>query len=329
MTMDETIDAFMRLFIGRGDVYGAWVGGAVKEPLTRDHYVKHLTTGPYIGVYCFTPHGVPWGCVDIDGKDFPIHRPCPYCASEAEHECYHNGHTYGPHVVWDWTTMWAIARNLQTVLSVKGIPVHLERTQNGIHCWVWPDEPLVAAATMRRALMAACTAIGYSPKEVNPKQEEAKGRGFGNYVRLPYYGNMNRIGRQEDRYFVDSSDEPLTLVDFIDSHTRAPKAALESVASLWTPPQRTTVVDVDAGLNIKNILPMLGGKAYRIWEQGPLAGSDRSTTLARLAYTLAEDGITASAAFAVVKSADERWGKFHDRDDCDEQLAKFIERAYP
>jgi hypothetical protein len=317
LTQDETIDAFMRLFIGRGDVYGAWGGGAVKEPLTRDHYVKHLTTGPYIGVYCFTPHGVPWGCVDIDGKDHAI------------------GNIDDKN--WDWERMWVTARNLRTVLGVKGIPVHLERTQNGIHCWVWPDEPLVAAATMRRALMAACTAIGYNPKEVNPKQEEAKGQGFGNYVRLPYYGWLT--GRpQLDRYFIKDVETlsfgttetfALSLDEFLASHTRAPKAVLESVASLWTPPRRTNVVDVDAGLDIKNILPMLKGKAYRIWEQGPLPGSDRSTTLARLAYTLAEDGITASAAFAVVKSADQRWGKFYDRDDCDEQLARFLERAYP
>ena len=293
MTTD-IVDRYLALFRGRGDCYGSWSGGCVKEPLTRRHFEQHLTEGPYIGVYPLVSDRVSWGCIDIDGKDFGHH----------------------------WGDMWTLARNLTAVLRVKDVYAHTERTANGYHLWVFPDTALVPAAHMRRALMAACKAIGYDPKEVNPKQEKAVG--VGNYVRLPYYGAV-ACGLPENRFFVDPDGLALDLIEALAvlEHGKTSAEALESLAELWRPPT------VEHSINTNNTFAntaMLTGREWVIWRDGPSEGSDRSGTLVRLARLMLERGVTADDIFPILKSADERWGKFYMRDDCDEQLAAIIER---
>lgn len=299
---NAVVGHFVHTFRGRGDAYGTWEGGARREPLTRRTFEQHLTNGPFIGVYPLVGTRVAWGCVDIDGKDF--------------------GH--------DWDVMWRLADNLTTVLSVKKIYGHQERTANGIHVWVFPSASLVPAAHMRRALMAACTAIGYNPKEVNPKQEDAKG-GLGNYVRLPYYGALDN-GTPPDRYFVDSNRKALSLESALEAVEagKTDPSDLAVVAELWSPPERQTFsVNRDIGADIKHLTDLMPGKAWVIWRDGPINGADRSGTLVRLAGILAEEGLPADVIFHLVRTADERWGKYHQRDDCEEQLTRIIERVLP
>jgi hypothetical protein len=314
LTDDEIIAAYIKLFRGRADVYGNFTNPcAIREPLTPDHFRRHLCSPQetdWIGVY---PHlggtanqSCTWGCIDIDGKDF-------------DH---------------DWDAMWALATKLRTVLAVKDIYAHTERTRNGYHLWVFPDTPFVPAVHMRRALMAACKAVAYDPKEVNPKSEELAPGKVGNWVRLPYPGALSDDGWSLDRgeqavarMFVNECEDFLQLPDFLDSAKYTSREALAAIAALWTPPVKQTF-DGPPPEDVENILPLLSGKAFTIWRDGPLEGRDRSNTLAKLAYTLAADGLQMPAAFAVVRDADRRWGKFADRPDCDEQIMRFIERAY-
>lgn len=314
--MEENVRAYIALFRGRGDVYGNFSSPhAVREPLTPEHFQKHLCSPhsrDWIGVY---PHlgnaynqSVTWGCIDIDGKDFRL--------SDDED-------------IWNWEHMWRLATGLQAVLAVKDIYAHIERTRNGYHLWVFPERGVAPARAMRRALMAACKAVGYDPKEVNPKSEELAPGKIGNWVRLPYYGALSeRDGDQPDRYFLDENQAPISLDEFLYQHVKVTSIdSLEAVATLWTPPQRVTV-DGPPPEDLEPVLQTLSGLCYTMWKDGPLEGRDRSNTLAKLAYTLASDEVPAATAFAVVKNADERWGKFADRPDCDEQIMRFIERAY-
>lgn len=293
MTTD-VVDRYLTLFRGRGDCYGSWQGGCIKEPLTRRQFEQHLTEGPYIGVYPLVNDRVSWGCIDIDGKDF--------------------GH--------NWQNMWTLARNLSTVLRVKDVYAHTERTRNGYHLWVFPTAPLVPAAHMRRALMAACKAIGYDPKEVNPKQEKAIG--VGNYVRLPYYGAI-ACGLPEDRYFVDADGLALDLVESLAvlEHGKTTPEALEALARLWQPPATSHTVNTN---NTHVDTTLLTGREFVAWRDGPASGFDRSGSLVRLARLMLERGMTPDDVFPFIKSADERWGKFYMRDDCDEQLVALIAR---
>ena len=58
---------------------------------------------------------------------------------------------------------------------------------------------------MRNALLAACHATGYRPKEVFPKQEQALGSTLGNYVRLPLNGVYASPRVSDTRRFLEGT----------------------------------------------------------------------------------------------------------------------------
>ena len=338
--MEDLVERFVKVFRGRGDVYGSAKGFCVHEALTGDVYRKHLeaeTQKDWIGVYCMINTFTSYGCIDIDGKDFNIGswQPCDNCYETDEHTCHVDGEEYGPWFQdeWDWEAMLNLANNLVIVLGVKDIVAHIERTKNGYHVWVFPETPLVPAATMRRALMAACVALNYNPKEVNPKSEGPRPgtKGYGNFVRLPYGSALHNVEKVE-RFLVEPGDSPdrmnLEEALYRIENSRTPTENLEAVAKLWTPPPVPThEVDYDAGLDVANVLHLVDGKSYTIWKDGPLPGSDRSSTLVRLTHLLIERGLTATQTYAVVNSADKRWGKYNDQGR-PEELAHIIEGAY-
>lgn len=326
MTPDDLVDNYMSLFAGRTDAYGGWDGFAVKGECSRRLFVKHLTQGPYIGQFPLFANRARWGCIDIDGKDFPVNA----CVYDSD-----GWNAAKPTQRHDWPRMWVLARNLRAILGAGSVSAHIERTRNGFHVWVFPEEEWVSAAVMRRALMTACVALSYDPNEVNPKQEEVGGNTglqYGNYVRLPYYGYL--VEMPKDRFIVDPSeaagDVRIDLEDWLPTALaeRATTVHLEGLAALWVPPPRPILDVYETDLDLEYILPVLNGLAKTIWRDGPTAGSDRSTTLARLAHKAAETLIP-EACFQVLKSADVRWGgKFAARADGDEQLAKMVASAY-
>lgn len=290
----QTIDRYISLFRGRGDAYGSWEGGCVRQPLDAHTFERHLKGQELIGVYPLLPFKgswwVTWGCTDIDVDDLDS------------------------------------ARNLQMAFKVKGVQSWVEKTRRGYHVWVFADG-LIPAATMRRAFLAAHEAIGYPAKEVNPKQESA-GSGLGNYVRLPYPNGLNEMPRE--RYVLDDSDAHLEMESFLfqADATRATLEQLESIASLWKPPVRHHIMNLETNADVRSVLKKVGPVPYIMWRDGPMEGNDRSGTLFRLACKMRDAEIPADEALAVIKSADERWGKFHSRPDGEEEMIKLIERAF-
>lgn len=289
---------FMLLFRGRGDAYGSWDGGCVRNPLTEDSFYRHLNGDELIGVY---PHvyisdgwKCVWGCSDIDVEDLDA------------------------------------AANIKTALAMKNVPAWIERTRKGYHVWILMAKGEIATTrVMRRALLAAHQAIDYVAKEVNPKQEDP-GKGFGNYVRLPYPNGFNEpIG--DNRYMLDEDENPMTLKQFmeqINEGGRASLDALTSVADMYKEPERQHIV-IDASTeDISHILPRLSRPAFIYWQDGPIQGRDRSTTLVRLAHLLEQCSLDASEAFAILRNADLRWGKFHTRVDGEEQIMKIVSHVY-
>ena len=321
---DEIVERYIKLFRGRGDAVGTWAGGAQRCAVNSEHFFRHLTSSNpqyWIGTY---PHlgdrGVSWGCIDIDGGDFPLEMVVNHADYDRKDPQWH-----------DWQAMDALAKKLIAVLQFKSVYAHQERTRNGFHLWVFPEAGIVPAAAMRRSLMAACKACSYDPKEVNPKSEELLPGKLGNYVRLPYPGaRSDTIGsRDVERYFLDGTNggQMLTLSEFLDSVKLTATAALDEVAQLWTPPVVATF-DGPPPEDVAPLITRLDGLSYTIWSKGPLAGRDRSNTLAKLAYRLRDNGWAMPDAFAVVKDADSRWGKFSDRPDVDEQILAIVQLAY-
>lgn len=295
---DTPVERFVQLFKGRGDAYGTWEGGCKKEPLTREKFAGHLTGEELIGVYPLVPlEGrnnewfCVWGCSDIDVDDLDA------------------------------------ARNLQTALSLKNVTSWVEKTRKGYHVWVFATEP-VKAGIMRNALLAAHQAIGYPAKEVNPKQT-IPGEGFGNYVRLPYPNGAEHL--PENRYIVDIDESVLDFHAFVEAayQNRNTPELLEAVASLYTPPaRRMVIVDRGVSADLRHVLKKLNGLAFMLWRDGPKEGKDRSSVLFRLGVQCRYSGLSPEEAYAVVASADERWGKFHLRPNGDKEIISLIERSY-
>jgi len=325
--MTPTSERFYQLFRGRKDAYGTWAGGralsynsdGVSRPkgVTPEHFERHLVSTQeheWIGIYPLGIEKCSWGCIDIDGKDFRL-----------------------PETEWDWDRMYELAVNLCTVLAVKDVFGHIERTRNGYHVWVFPEGGPVSARHMRRALMAACTALDYNPKEVNPKAEKNDDGKIGNYVRLPYYGALSdRDTAQPNRYFISESSARegreawQDLETFLDNVRYSTPASIEDVSKLWSPPVKKYTVNTSIGLDAESMTRGLSGLGYTIWKDGPLPGSDRSSTLSHLAHLCSESGLTVQQAYSIVSSADARWGKFQPegRSDAEEQLTAIVERAY-
>lgn len=300
----ETLDLFVRLFRGRGDARGSWGGPAIREPVTPEHFAAHLSSpaeGDWFGSYNVIGTFCSWGCVDIDFDDLTL------------------------------------AQNIRHALGAKGITAWVEQTTRGYHVWVFPLDQLVEATVMRSALTAACMAVGYSPREVFPKQTKVSAGGLGNFVRLPYNGywsdgeHVPRMFTDHLSYLHDFPGDPLRpLLEHMDA-TRASTPALTELAELLPVPQPTSqAVDMQGGVYEDEVMPELRGLAYVIWRDGPLPGSDRSTILVHLARLLAEDDVPPQTAFAILASADRRWGKsFLDRGATGEQIMqRIIDKAY-
>lgn len=316
MSSLETVDNFVALFKGRTDAYGSWSGGMVKaEPVDptghADFLVDHLYDGPYIGVYPTTDDNlVGWGCIDIDGKDFPV-----------------NDDGYPP---CDWTLMWQIVSELQDVLYYKDCDSWIERTANGIHLWVFAEQRL-PAETMRHALLVACQVAEYKPKEVNPKQLHVSAdKRYGNYVRLPYYGAL-KGGAPKDRFIVDADGVPMTVGNFSRAAmgSRVPVGTLEHMATLYAPPETkhsSVLPDAATEEAFEMLRPILPPVVEMMTTYGPKG--DRSAALVRAAVILKDDGWQAQAVFTVLRALDRLvFRKFADRIDPDGPLLDIMAKV--
>ena len=289
--MNDPIEKFMLLFGGRTDAHGTWEGGSKKSPVSYETFAKHLYGEELIGIYPLTDGStVRWGCSDIDVDDLDA------------------------------------ARNLQTALRVKSVPSYVEKTARGFHVWVFAND-WIPAPIMRRAFLSAHEVIGLPPKEVNPKQEEANG--LGNYVRLPYPGGIDSM--PENRYMLfDREDEPMTLKQFIDSayDTRVNINLLRPLAERHRPKTRAVLDQLQTSASVQEALTHVNAFVKNIWRNGPFESRDRSNTLCKMVHKMHEQGTPMNMAYIILHDADKRWGKFHLRTDCVEQLVKIVEDIY-
>lgn len=289
--MNDPIEKFMLLFGGRTDAHGTWEGGSKKSPVSYETFAKHLYGEELIGIYPLTDgSSVRWGCSDIDVDDLDA------------------------------------ARNLQTALRVKSVPSYVEKTARGFHVWVFAND-WIPAPIMRRAFLSAHEVIGLPPKEVNPKQEEANG--LGNYVRLPYPGGIDSM--PENRYMLfDREDEPMTLKQFIDSayETRVNINLLRPLAERHRPKTRAVLDQLQTSASVQEALTHVNAFVKNIWRNGPFESRDRSNTLCKMVHKMHDQGTPMNMAYIILADADKRWGKFHLRTDCVEQLVKIVEDIY-
>ena len=289
--MNDATEIFMSLFGGRTDAHGTWEGGSKKSPVSYETFAKHLYGEELIGIYPLTDGStVRWGCSDIDIDDLDS------------------------------------ARNLQVAFGMKSIPSFVEKTVRGFHVWVFAND-WIPASIMRRAFLSAHEVIGLAPKEVNPKQEQVNG--LGNYVRLPYPGGIDYI--PESRYMLFKKDDtPMTLKQFLESaqESRVNINLLRPLAEKHRPKTRAVLDQLQTSASVQEALTHVNAFVKNIWREGPFESRDRSNTLCKMVHKMHEHGTPMNMAYIILADADKRWGKFHLRTDCVEQLVKIVEDIY-
>ena len=316
--MDEDIYRFHNLFMGANHAYGSDQGFAVHKQVTYDTYKRHLDGSEPIGIYpCIQPPDqrltptstglfVKWGCCDIDTGD--------------------------------WSETW----RLYTALDKMGLCPHIERSRSkGWHIWVFAST-WVPAATMRRALKVAYKAIGLPAKEANPKSEHLRPSQLGNYVRLPYKGELSRTMRMMETarqvmlgggFTAECDGMPIPLEQWLDSNpaTVSPET-LNHWADKWYEPPRPNLGITSTEALQDGPLAALCARLPRslrgLWENGPKTAHKRSEGLTALAYQSAQAGFTPDEVFHLVQSADRIWGKYHTREGAEGYILDLVERAF-
>lgn len=302
-----TQDNFITLFRGRGDCYGSWAGGCVRQLLTRDKFHHHLYDDTPIGVYpAFNVEGITmtaWGCTDIDKTDDPTD-----------------------------------ALRIQQALAAVNVTSWIERTAHGWHVWVF-TEGIVEARNMRRMFLAAHKLTDIPAKEVNPKQEQLTPTDVGNYVRLPYPNIVRRDGRYEQRYMCrnlhrwDSgfTTDQIDLDEFVNEavEARTQPDLIRKLATYYTPPETPRRQIAAPTQDMTEAARQLSPIGRAIFRDGPLPTRDRSTTLLRLVHECHEAGLAPEDCWLLLEDADLRWGKFVARGPKGEnELAKMISKVY-
>ena len=297
MISARTLNGFVSLFRGRGDVYGHEEGRCVKAPLTPELFRQHLDGVQAIGVYPMVPigsvHHVVWGCSDIDIEDL------------------------------------AGARKIQSALSAVRVVSFVERSRSkGYHVWVFAEE-VVPASDMRRMLLCAHQVAEYPAREVNPKQETLATGQYGNYVRLPYFNAEDMT--DSHRRILDEHNEAMSLQDFVEVAmvSKTPANIISELAKLWQEPvAQHTVLDMSQSVSVKEALAQLSPLGKVIWRDGPLPTKDRSTTLARLGHECVRSCMSPSETKIVLVDADKRWGKYHLRPNGELEIDKLVVRVF-
>jgi len=149
----KTVQAFMNLYRGRSDAWGSVAGASNKEPLTEEHYKKHLEGERSLGVYPLLDDGTVWFfAIDLDEKDF--------------------------------NKVLAIRQEFNN----NNLPVYMaESKSKGFHIYCFGAEPLVAR-DVRRVCHYLLDKIQIQA-ECFPKQDYLDDLiTFGNYINLPCYG---------------------------------------------------------------------------------------------------------------------------------------------
>ena len=218
------------------------------------------------------------------------------------------------------------ALNVQELLKQLNVASWVEISRSkGYHLWVFFSEPILARHC-REGLIAACNIVDAPITEVNPKQIELTGKGWGNGVRLPY-----PAGAEPGRNVVIRHGEEMTASQFATTAlmSRVLPEEWEPVHALYKPapppPPRKTYATRNSG--------KLTGLAEAIRRNGPRPepnkpNGDRSATLFSLACAMVEQGYPSGDIEEELIDADIAWGsKFNNRSDGRQRISNMVADA--
>lgn len=187
---------------------------------------------------------------------------------------------------------------------------------------------------MRRALLVAYATCDLQAREANPKAERFPTETqLGNYVRLPFKGGLaGPLERQTmmtgwDR---DTDGVPVPAEQWLEDFTSAERShpsMIQYWADKWKEPVRRTYnPNPVPEEKLRETMSGMPEDLFRFVADGPIKG-DRSEALVALAWKLKQRGYGPDQAYAILCTADQRWGKYYLRPDGDIYLKDIIERT--
>lgn len=180
----EIITSFYDLFNSNVKSHGLWneQNGKMytkKQEYSKDNVEDHFTGMSGIGLVPIREDNTcVWGAIDIDN---------------------HSG---------DEIDINKISKKVHDL----GIPLIPCRSKSGgVHCYLFTSES-VPAHFMRMILSKWAFDIGHEGAEIFPKQSTLKGAQLGNWINIPYYKSLERLGT----IFVNGEYKVLYLKEFIE-----------------------------------------------------------------------------------------------------------------
>lgn len=164
MVSDSQVQAFMALFKGRTDAWGSVNGKSNKEPVTVEHYRKHLNGEISLGIYPLLDDGtVKFFAIDLDEKNLDK------------------------------------AFSIRQEFLNRQVPAYVAASKGkGFHIYGFLESPAPARET-RSLCNDILKKLGYTT-EVFPKQDALdEVITLGNYINLPLFGKTRAFISKERR----------------------------------------------------------------------------------------------------------------------------------
>lgn len=182
----DTLDALVwELFVSRNDAFarqklknGKKNFICIKEPISKDRILAHLSGKDYLGVYQLDQKNmVKWGVLDFD--------------EDSEED-------FGKAVS---IYLYAKEKGFNPVAELSGGGVNNKK----VHIWFFSNE-LISAERMKLFLEKLCADSGFSPHEIFPKQTTLLDNGYGNLLKLPLGLHLET---KRKSIFLDENFEPI------------------------------------------------------------------------------------------------------------------------
>jgi len=196
----EKIGIYQSLFMGLRNVYGTYDTGTgkvrqVKEPVTKEVILAHLTGKISYGVYLLTGEKTGALAVDFDHDDLSV--PIAYVAGARRYD----------------------------------MSAYIERSKSkGYHVWIFFEEGGVIASKARLIANKILAVMGKQGTEVFPKQDVlANGISYGNFINAPLFGALVPKGRT---VFVDPAEPTQVYPDqweLLGRVQRVPEYRLDAI----------------------------------------------------------------------------------------------------
>lgn len=206
----EVVAGFQRLFIGRTDCWGSVEGKANKEPVTAEHYQRHLEKKVSLGIYPLLDDNTCWfAVIDIDVRD--------------------------------WQKTLAIREAFKNL----DLAVYISLSKSkGYHIWLFADEQPFFASEVRQVLVGVLRKLGIEA-EIFPKQDKLDQlTPLGNYINLPCYGELSSL---PSRFFLSKEQKEVRLEDALKLITRIKHQEIQDAINQLPPPPPVVMVLPVAG----------------------------------------------------------------------------------